>query len=162
MQDTKMKNKHSKNKSVKNGHSVKANGTHEWYKNNNLHREDGPARIWDNGTQEWYKHNKLHHEGGPARIYSNGLQEWWINGRKHRADGPAVIFSSEHEEWWLNGKRHRLDGPAVIKSGGIQDWYSNGKYLGRGAEGFWALWESLNEDLRENFELLKFFPGLPK
>ena len=35
---------------------------------------------------------QLHRLDGPARIYANGDQEWWVRGLLHRLDGPAVIW----------------------------------------------------------------------
>jgi hypothetical protein len=34
--------------------------------------------------------------------------------------------------------------------------------LGFGVEGFYALWDRLNGEQREDLTLQKFFPGLPK
>jgi hypothetical protein len=33
---------------------VDEHGTQYWYRNDQLHREDGPAEIWTNGIQRWY------------------------------------------------------------------------------------------------------------
>ena len=35
-------------------YSVDKDGTQEWWVDGQLHRLDGPARIWTDGTQEWY------------------------------------------------------------------------------------------------------------
>jgi len=54
-------------------------------------------------TKYWYKNNKLHREDGPAVEYSTGNKKWYINGLLHRVDGPAV----EHDGtkyWYLNGE----------------------------------------------------------
>ena len=56
-----------------------------------LHREDGPARIWPDGSQIWYKNDKCHRENGPAAILPNGTQYWYKNGKLYRKNGPAVI-----------------------------------------------------------------------
>jgi hypothetical protein len=89
-------------------------------------------------------------------------QTYYKNGKFHREDGPAAIYRDGSQIWYQNGIIHRDDGPAIIHPDGSQDWYSNGKHLGFGAKGFWALWNCLSDDKRENAELLKFFPGLPK
>ena len=57
----------------------------------------------------------LHREDGPAMIYDNGDKYWYVNGKRHREDGPAVEFHTGSESWYCNGKLHREDGPA-------QDW----------------------------------------
>lgn len=35
---------------------VNKNGTQEWWLNDNLHREDGPAVVKDTGYMAWYRH----------------------------------------------------------------------------------------------------------
>ena len=37
---------------------VRADGTKEWYLNDKLHREDGPAIEYDNGYKAWYLNDK--------------------------------------------------------------------------------------------------------
>lgn len=49
-----------------------------WYKNGELHREDGPAIEKTNGFKAWYKNGLGHREDGPAEIYPNGTEKWWI------------------------------------------------------------------------------------
>jgi hypothetical protein len=53
------------------------------------------------GNQQWFKDNKLHREDGPAVIWSDGGKEWFINGFRHREDGPAVISKDGFKRWWL-------------------------------------------------------------
>jgi hypothetical protein len=77
-------------------------GVKSWYKNDKLHREDGPARIWENGAECWYRDGKIHREDGPARTWGDGTKEWWINDNLHREDGPAKIWPNGEKEWWLN------------------------------------------------------------
>ena len=55
-------------------------GTQFWYINCKLHREDGPAAIWEGGIGEWYINGKHHRENGPAVIYPDGSQYWYNNG----------------------------------------------------------------------------------
>jgi hypothetical protein len=94
--------------------------------------------------------------------YKNGEQEWWKNGKLHREDGPARIYQDGSQEWYLRGKRHRLNGPAVICEDGTEEWWVDDLKLGFGVEGFYALWDRLNGEQREDLTLQKFFPGLPK
>ena len=55
-------------------------GTITYYNDNeNLHREDGPAIIWDNGDKEWYVNGKCHRIDGPAIIFNNNSHEWLVN-----------------------------------------------------------------------------------
>ena len=79
------------------------------------------------GTKEWYLNDKLHREGGPAVEYANGGKEWWLNGKLHREDGPACEWANGNKFWYLNGKYHREDGPAVEYANGNKWWYLNGK-----------------------------------
>ena len=32
------------------------------------------------GTVRWYKDGQLHREDGPAIEYASGKKEWWVNG----------------------------------------------------------------------------------
>ena len=45
-----------------------------------LHREDGPAIIWQDGTKAWYIDGEKHREDGPAIEWSNGKKEWYLYG----------------------------------------------------------------------------------
>jgi hypothetical protein len=106
-----------------------AGGTKEWYLNDKLHREDGPAVEWADGDKCWYLKGKLHREDGPAREYANGDKRWYLNGKRHREDGPAVEYADGDKRWYLNGKRHREDGPAVEHPDGSKSWYLNDTYM---------------------------------
>ena len=90
---------------MKNGYCEDEYGTQRWYKNGELHHEDGPAVIWSNGHQEWWVNGERHREYGPAYINPNGTQVWYINGKFHREDGPARIWADGTQDWWVNGKR---------------------------------------------------------
>jgi hypothetical protein len=72
----------------------------------------------------WYKDDKLHRDDGPA-YYSkiNKNKEWYKNGKKHREDGPAII-KGNYKVWLINGELHREDGPAII-NGDYKTWYIN-------------------------------------
>ena len=71
--------------------------------------------INENGHQYWYKNNKLHREDGPAIIETNGTQEWWLNGTIHREDGPAILYPDGFHEWWLNGIRYDFNDYVKIR-----------------------------------------------
>ena len=68
-----------------------ADGSKLWYRNGQLHREDGPAAEWANGYKEWYRNDKLHREDGPAIEYADGSKLWYLNGREYT-----------EEEWMLH------------------------------------------------------------
>jgi len=99
-----------------------ADGRQEWWVKGLRHRDDGPAVICSDGGQEWYVNGIRHREDGPACIYSDGSQKWYKNGELHRDDGPAAIWPNGSQEWRINGVRHRVDGPAEIWADGRQEW----------------------------------------
>ncbi len=82
----------------KNGLHTGSDGTQVWYKEWELHREDGPAIIYPNGTQFWFKEGKLHRDDGPAVIYSNGTQAWWKEYKKYKPSAHELI------NWKMNEK----------------------------------------------------------
>lgn len=46
-----------------------------------LHRVDGPARVWtDTRVSEWFVHGLRHRDDGPA-IESDTINSWWRLGR---------------------------------------------------------------------------------
>jgi hypothetical protein len=75
-----------------------------WYRNGNLHREDGPAVEWVDGNKSWYLNGNLHREDGPAIEYANGSKVWYLNGELHREDGPAIEYANGTKAWYLNNK----------------------------------------------------------
>jgi hypothetical protein len=53
-----------------------------WYDDDmQLHRDDGPAIIWDTFSCEYYQHGKLHRLDGPARHFRY-VDEWYIDGER--------------------------------------------------------------------------------
>ena len=76
----------------------------EWYRNDKLHREDGPAVEWVDGSKFWMLDDKYYREDGPACEYADGYKSWFINGERHRVDGPAVEYPDGEKLWYLNGK----------------------------------------------------------
>ena len=60
--------------------------------------------VDDNGNNFWYRNNKLHREDGPAIEDANGDKHWYLNGKLHREDGPAIEWANGSKEWYLNGK----------------------------------------------------------
>ena len=63
------------------------------------------CQTLEDGTQVWRQNGQLHREDGPARIWPNGDQEWRLNGLLHRTDGPAVILDNGDQEWWVGAKQ---------------------------------------------------------
>ena len=84
------------------------------------------VEVDSDGSKEWYLNDKLHREDGPAVEYFDGSKEWYLKGIRHREDGPAVEDADGCKEWWLNGKLHREDGPALNHLYGSKEWYLDG------------------------------------
>ena len=103
-----------------------ANGDKYWFVNGKRHRDDGPAIEDANGDKKWYKDGEIHREDGPA-YNENGTKKWLVDGKYHREDGPAIEFANGDKSWCINGKLHREDGPAVKWTNGDKNWYINGK-----------------------------------
>jgi len=113
-------------------------------KNNNFHRDDGPAIIkyW-NDTDKlhyviWYQNNMQHRNPSPdgttGATYTQYLEDgitlhseyWYVNNKLHRdGDLPACIlysvsdklenFESTEKRWYKDGKLHREGNlPALI------------------------------------------------
>jgi hypothetical protein len=56
----------------------------------------------------------------------------------HREDGPAIIW------YYPDGLIH------------LEVFYLYGKFIGENKNGFWALWDRLDDKKRQNQELLKY------
>ena len=89
-------------------------------------------------------------------IDKTGTKSWYLNGKLHRQDGPAVEWTNGGKFWYVDGMPHREDGPAKLWPDGNASWYRYGKYLGSGAEGFWAHWALLTHEQRNNLDLHKW------
>jgi len=139
----------------KDGHNIDENGNRSWYKNGELHHEDGPAYIELGGVRQWYQYGLKHRLDGPAVIHGEDSSEYWIHGIfygtkksfkrarkifKNEAfyyidpsgndqwimDG--IVTTIEDKEYWIkDGKLHRDDGPAIITSYNHKVWIQNGK-----------------------------------
>ncbi len=82
----------------------------EYYKDGLLHRDDGPAVVYNNGLGYWYKFGKIHRDGGPAVDWGNGEVSWYRKGVYHREDGPAVEWEGENV-WYVNGIKATSERP---------------------------------------------------
>ena len=93
-------------------------------------------------------------------VDTDGNQRWYLNDKRHRTDGPAVVYADGTQHWYLDGKRHRIDGPAIVSVDGDQEWYLDDKFLGDNSVGFWALWDLLTDEQRNNLTLHMYLPGI--
>jgi hypothetical protein len=90
---------------MKNGLIVDKFGSNQYYLNDLLHREDGPAVILTDGSKYYFINGKYHRDGNlPAIEYPNGTKYYYLNDRPHREDGPAVEYSDGDKEFHLYGK----------------------------------------------------------
>ncbi|KAB0640669.1 hypothetical protein F7R25_04010 [Burkholderia stagnalis] len=90
---------------MKNGRH-ESNGTVEYYKDDKLHRDDGPAIIDNDGYKIWYKHGVIHRLNGPAVEGPEGDKAYYVNGKLHNENGPALINKFGKEEWHIEGIRY--------------------------------------------------------
>lgn len=61
------------------------------------------GKYVEKGRISYYKDNLLHRDDGPAIEFLDGYKIWFSNGNKHREDGPAVEFPDGRTTWYLNG-----------------------------------------------------------
>lgn len=109
--------------------------------------EDGTIKyekwyvLWEVIKEKWYKDSNLHREDGPAyvkyAVFGGNVikKKWYKDGNLHREDGPAYVKYEMFgdfvkEEWYKDGKLHRVNDPAITRmypNGSSQDWVLNGK-----------------------------------
>ena len=64
--------------------------------------------IDEEGNKEYFKNDILHREDGPAIECKNGNVYYYKNGKRHRTDGPAIIWYNPYEEgWYLDGVHYK-------------------------------------------------------
>lgn len=68
------------------------------------HPDGSIEKHFDDGTISWYKDGEIHRENGHAVEFSDGTKKWCINGKLHREDGPAIEWTHSKHEWYLNDK----------------------------------------------------------
>lgn len=98
-------------------------------RNGDLHKDDGPAVIYQDGTVEFYQNGRLHNLFGPSVIRTDGHKEWWVRGQLHRKEGPAIIDKDGYCAYYRNSELHRTNGPAIIGHNGYRAYYENGDLL---------------------------------
>jgi len=87
---------------------------------------------YDYGKKEYYYDNKLHNDNGPAVIHNRyqDIQIYYKHGLIHREDGPAIITNSNKNnfklEWYFEGKKHRDNAPALIEGNGNMEYWIRG------------------------------------
>ena len=53
------------------------------------------------GSTHWYRNGELDRESGPAKMLNTGSAEWYRNGKLHRLDGPALDRTNMGETYWF-------------------------------------------------------------
>ena len=93
--------------------------------------DEGPSAMVElpDGTREWYRDGQRHRDDGPAIERPDGTREWYRDGQRHRDDGPAIESPSGYREWRRDGQLHRDDGPAIEEPNGFVAWYRNGERI---------------------------------
>jgi len=84
--------------------------------------DDKPTFCWGDYDKEWYKDGNLHRDNGPAsiRMYYGGvlIYSYYKEGNLHRLLNPAYITVrngiKSYEEYYIKGKLHNPIGPARI------------------------------------------------
>lgn len=110
---------------LKNGR-YEEHGRVSYYRDDKLHREDGPAREFESGDKLWFINGKPHRVDGPAHDRADGVKIWYFNGKLHRDNGPAFEAPNGRKEWLINGEHHREDGPAVEDPSSGDEWWFDG------------------------------------
>lgn len=105
-----------------NGLFIDEYGCHRYYKNDKIHRDEGPAIILPAGSVKYFINGQLHNENGPATVSYLGKKEYFINGKRHRENGPAVIEENGTKRWFRYDLLHRTDGPAIEFPNGTKIW----------------------------------------
>ncbi len=67
-----------------------------------LHREDGPAVIYNSGEENWYKKGRIHRENGLPAIIKKEYKLYIVNGKKHNEYGPGYENIDGTIWWYLN------------------------------------------------------------
>ena len=63
------------------------------------------VKVYEGGQREWFLNDKLHREDGPAIEGHKGNKYWYLNGKLHREDGPAVEWVDGDKSWYLDGRQ---------------------------------------------------------
>ena len=59
--------------------------------------------TYSDGTKMYYKNNLLHRVDGPAIERADGNWEYYYEGKKHRIDGPAIYSEYDDEGFYIEG-----------------------------------------------------------
>ena len=68
----------------------------------------GECKLYSDQTIRYYKNNQLHKEDGPALIFQNGDVEYYLNGLFHNENGPAIIYEYI-KIWYYKGVKYGIN-----------------------------------------------------
>lgn len=69
----------------------------------------GCCKITSDDSIRYFKDGELHREDGPACIHTNGALHYYLNGQAHREDGPSHNYSDGVTNWFYKGKNYGID-----------------------------------------------------
>lgn len=102
-----------------------------------LDSTETPTYFMKNGTNIWYKNDIIHRTDGPAKEYADGGIEYWVEGQLEREDGPAI--DTKTNKSWAGGEKapdgfryFRTHGPARILNNKEFFFYLGSKYFTSG------------------------------
>jgi len=61
--------------------------------------------LFSDGDRVYFRDHQIHRENGPAVIGANGSVEYYVEGKHHRTDGPAVIRADGSVEYWVGDRQ---------------------------------------------------------
>ena len=82
----------------------------------NINTKNG--KVEDGELIKYYKNDLLHREDGPAVEHKNGNALWFIDGKLHNQNGPAKIISGK-ESYYLYNKEYSKEDWLLIRLAGI-------------------------------------------
>ena len=107
----------------------------------------------------WYKDDKIHREDGPAIEYNNGCKEWWFNGNQtleaniyeFTSASGRYVLEDKTIMYFKEGLAHNENGPA-IEGEDFKEWWINGKKLTEQEFKEYIVKKNLHEKLQSNLE----------
>jgi len=84
---------------MRNGLQIDEDNNGYWYE-----EEDGSILERYDDHEFWWKNDQLHRVNGPAVTNNNGDEFWYQNYQLHRIDGPAVEYANGGKEWYYRGE----------------------------------------------------------
>jgi len=71
-------------------------GAYYYFRDDQPHREDGPAVVWIDGSVQYYIEGKLHRTDGPAVVHADGSGQYHVGG-KHLTKAEFLVLYGQHQ-----------------------------------------------------------------